>query len=286
MSDNIGSGIPSGNPPADGGAGTPQAATPPEAKWYSGIEDADTRGYAELKGWKDPGEAIKSYRNLEKLQGVPAERLAKIPEANDVEGWKAFNQKFGWAPPETADKYELPVPEGMKSDYADKMKGVFHELGMPADKAKALVEKSNAILAELGQVDEEALKTSNANDLSKLKAEWGGNFDELHQLADRARQEILPASGLTSEQLDLMEDLMGPAAMIRLFAAFGQKGGEAKFTAGGRDTSVGPMTPEAARARVQQLGQDREWFGRFEKGGVPERQEWQRLQETIARAGA
>jgi len=283
MSDVIGS-ADAGNPPVDGGATPP--ATPPEAKWYSGIENADIRGYAELKGWKDMGSAVESYRNLEKLQGVPPERLAKIPDANDTDGWKAFNAKFGWAAPDSADAYDLPVPEGASNAYANKMKSVFHELGIPADKAKALVEKSNGVLAELGLADETAFKDSTAADLAKLKADWGGNFDELSQLADRARQEILPNSGLTSEQLDLMEDLVGSANMIRLFAAFGQKAGEAKFTAGGTDTNSGPMSPEAARARVEQLGQDRDWFKRLESGDANAQREWAQLQQTIARGGS
>lgn len=282
MSDTTGS-ADAGNPSGQtaGGETTTTTTTAAETKWYSGIENADIRGYAELKGWKDAGSAIESYRNLEKLQGVPAERLAKIPEASDTEGWKAFNAKFGWAAPETADKYDIPVPEGQRTDYAEKMKSVFHELGMPADKAKALVEKSNALQAELAAADEAALATSNANDLAKLKTEWGGNFDELSQLADRARKEILPNSGLTTEQLDLMEDLMGSAAMIRLFAAFGQKSGEAKFTTGGASNN-GPMTPEAAQVRLGQIYEDRAWFARFEQGGAAEKQEWDRLNAVLA----
>lgn len=281
MSDNNGS-VDTGNPAGQAAAGENNGAAAGNAPWYASIENPEARGFAELKGWKDPGAAIESYRNLEKLTGLPPERLIRIPEEGDAEGWKAVHAKVGWGAPDSPDKYELPVPEGGRTDYADRMKSVFHELGIPAEKAKALVEKSNAILGEFGTADEESLKQSNENALVKLKSDWGANFDELSQLADRARKEILPNSGLTSEQLDLMEDLMGPATMIRLFAAFGQKAGEAKFVAGGADTNNGPMSPEAAQARLDQLGADKEWGKRFFAGGAQEQQEFKKLQMILA----
>ncbi len=282
MSENNGS-VDTGNPAGQAAAGDNGAAGG-NAPWYASIESPETRGFAELKGWKDPSAAIESYRNLEKLTGLPPESLIRIPEEGDTEGWKAVHARVGWGAPDSPDKYELPVPEGTRTDYADRMKSVFHELGIPAEKAKALVEKSNAILGEFGEADEASLKQSNEDALVKLKSDWGANFDELSQLADRARKEILPNSGLTSDQLDLMEDLMGPATMIRLFAAFGQKAGEAKLVAGGGDSNNGPMSPEAAQARLDQLGQDKEWGKRFFAGGVTEQQEFKRLQMIVANA--
>ena len=42
------------------------------APWYGAIDDADLRGYAQMKDWKSASDAFKSYRELEGRLGVPA----------------------------------------------------------------------------------------------------------------------------------------------------------------------------------------------------------------------
>src|SRR4051812_22872278 len=66
------------------------------APWYGGVADAELRGFAELKGWKSPDDALVSYRNLEKLQGVPPERLLKLPEKADDPAWSEIHGKLGF----------------------------------------------------------------------------------------------------------------------------------------------------------------------------------------------
>jgi len=74
MADEIGSA--GGGQPGAGGAG---------GEWYAGIADEGLRGYVQTKGFKDPGALAESYRNLEKLQGVPQERLLKLPPGESVD---------------------------------------------------------------------------------------------------------------------------------------------------------------------------------------------------------
>lgn len=276
MSTENGSAPPAGNPPADGGQAT---------SWTANIEDADIRGYAELKGWKDPASAIQSYRNLEKMQGVPPERLAKIPDANDAEGWKAFNGKFGWAPPADPKEYNLPVPDGFTRDFADAMSAKFLEIGVPAELGRKIAAAANEHTIAKMQADEQAIELEHQTDLAKLKTEWGGNFEQLQQLADRASDGLVKSGAVSAEDMEAMRDTWGTAKFMKFFATLGGQQGEAKFVSSDTGGSVnGMLTPEAAQVRLNELGRDREWFARYEKGGVQERQEYQRLRQIVANA--
>src|SRR5690349_8033208 len=89
-----------------------------DAKWYSGFESPELRGFVETKGWKDPGAAVESYRQLEKTIGVPAERLLKLPDKADAPEWKEIRAKVGVGAPEKPEDYGIPVPEGIDPGYA------------------------------------------------------------------------------------------------------------------------------------------------------------------------
>lgn len=271
-----GSAPPAGNPPADGGQ-----APAPDAKWYSGLQDADLRGFAELKGWDTPDKAINSYRNLEKFQGLPPERLAKIPDKDDAAGWTDFNKRFGWAAPEDAAEYKFDVPEGQSTAYADSMRQKFKELGVPVDLGNKLVAEHNAALDAILKAEDAAFNVKAESEMAQLRAEWGGEFEKLNGLAQRAKEEF--AGSFDKATLDIIEDVIGPAAHAKLWAAIGSKLGEAKFVDGKTD-SLGPMTPDAARARLQQLHSDKAWFQRLESGDIRARQEWESLKGIVNNA--
>lgn len=272
-----GSAPPAGNPPADGG-------TPPQA-WYSGVQDAELRGLAELKGWDTMDKALTSYKNLEKLTGLPPERLLKIPEQGDTAGWAEANKRMGWAAPDSADGYELGFPDGTPDGYSKGIRDVLHKHGIPAEKAKAVFGEVFGLQKAEADLAEQQLQTAHNNDMAKLKGEWGGNWDELAQLADRAQKELAPKMGLDEGLLGVLTDVLGPAGTLRMFAALGNSLGEAKFVDGKQSSGLA-MTPDAAKARLAQLGGDKAWFARYEAGDVSARQEFAHLQSVLAKAAA
>lgn len=274
---------PAGSATPGGQPGAPDGSTP----WYAGVEDQEARGFAEVKGWKTPADAINSYRNLEKFHGLPPERLAKVPDQGDAEGWKAFNARFGWAAPEKPEDYALPVPEGFGREFADAMQAKFHELGVPPELGRKVAEAANAYQLDRIKLDEQAVEAEHQQDLAKLRAEWGGTFAENQQLADRASAQVVKQGWLNEQQVEGIRDVLGTAAFMRLFANLGSQQGEAKFLDGeGGGHNLGPMTPDAARVRMKALQGDAEWFKRFQAGGVKERQEYAHLRDVIARAAA
>lgn len=279
MSENNGSPVDGGNPPVDGGQNAPVA----DAKWYSTAPE-ELRGFAELKGWDSPEKALTSYKNLEKFQGLPPERLAKVPDANDTAGWGEFNKRFGWAAPEKAEDYGLQAPEGMAGDLLGPLAEIMKASGVPAEMGKKLVDGYYNMQSEAMKAEDARLEALNASETAKLKTEWGGEYDKLAQLADRAQTEFSKKAGISEDHMALMREAMGPRAFTKLWAEIGGSTGEAKFIEGGGSNSGTAMTPEAAKARLDQLGQDKAWFQRFEAGGVAEKQEFQRLQQILMNA--
>lgn len=271
-----------GNPAATAADGNTAAATGP---WYGAIEDADLRGFAELKGWKGPGDAIQSYRNLEKLQGLPPERLAKIPDVDDATGWTEFNKRFGWAAPEKAEDYGLSsLDAGFDPAFIQAAEGVFHRNGLPKELAVKSMTEIGGVLKQMQDEFEAGRVTTHNGEVAQLQTEWGANYDKLIQTAARAVAEYMPKTGLGDADMDAIRDALGSAKFNKLWAGIGSTMGEAAFHEGKTEAASLAMTPDAARVRLSQLGQDKEWFKRYESGGVKEVQEYQRLRTILANA--
>lgn len=270
MSNENGSGTP-GQP----GAGAPAGGEQP---WYTGIQDEGLRGYVQTKGFKDPAALADSYRNLEKLQGVPQDRLLKLPEKADDPAWGDVYKRLGR--PDDAKGYELQF-EGDPS-FAERFGGVFHEAQLTKAQAQKLNTAWNGYVEELLANDQRDRQERDAKDLQELKTEWGGTYDENVEVGRRAGREF----GLSEDEFQQVSSALGSGKTLKLFQRIGAKLGEAKpFDPSGSGGNSGfGMTPEAARARIQALSGDKEWTAKYLNGGAAEKDEMERLQRIAAGA--
>lgn len=276
MTDVTGQPLAAGNP-APAGESNPPA-------WYSGFEDPELRGFAELKGWKDPATAVGSYRQLEQHIGVPPERLLKLPEKADAPEWAGIREKLGFAPPATAADYKLPVPDGVDPGFAAKASEWFHKAGVPREMAVALAEQQNAFVAEQMAADSARIQAEDEADMTSLKSEWGARFDESSELARRAAKEVGALTGLNQEALDNMEASMGPRAFLKLWAAIGSKTqGEAPLH-GSSEAGTGLMSPDVAKARLAALKADPGFFKRWNDGDAQAIAQFENLSRIAAGA--
>ena len=251
-------------------AAQPQA---PAETWYSGFSDETLRGYIETKGFKDPSALAESYRNLEKLRGVPENELARIPKEGDVEAWNAFYSRLGR--PENAAGYELQVPEGDDGAFAKMAAEWMHEAGLTPAQAKLLAGKNNEYLAQQIQAAQDQAAIESDRQMSELKTEWGQAFEQNTEIARRAAKQF----GLTDEMLSGIEDAIGTKQLMVLFNNIGQGLGEHKAQGIGAGDSSFKLSPAAAQERIKQLQNDREWAGKYLAGGANEKAEMERLQQ-------
>lgn len=202
---------------------TPVEPTPP---WYP----ESVRDYVAEKGWKAPSDTIGSYQSLEKLFGADrAGRTFTMPkDEKDVEGWKVLRAKLGV--PDSADKYELPMPEGEQGATLGKAAAEwFHQNGVPKAAAQKIVSQWNDHMKSTVTAQQSALLAESQGQLDKLKQEWGQNFE---QNTEHARR-FLKSSGWDEKKVALYEQVFGTADMLKTFSNWGKAVSEPGFSAGG-----------------------------------------------------
>lgn len=245
----------------------------PAQTWYSGFGDESLRGYLETKGFKDPSALAESYRNLEKLRGVPENELARIPKEGDAEAWNAFYNRLGR--PENAAGYELPIPDGDDGAFAKQAAEWMHEAGLTPAQAKMLAGKNNEFLAAQIKAHQDQQAIESDRQMSELKTEWGQAYEQNTEIARRAAKQF----GLTDEMLSGIEDAIGTKQLMVLFNNIGQGLGEHKAQGIGAGDSSFKLSPAAAQERIKQLQGDPEWAKKYLSGGANEQAEMQRLQQ-------
>lgn len=222
-----------------------QDAAPPS--WLDGLDD-DKKGYIEAKGFKDPGAVIESYRNLEKLRGVPEDRLLKLPEKMDGADLSPIYDKLGR--PESADKYTRVLGEGFNDDAFKGIAAKAHELGLNDAQFKGLQEITGNMAA---QVQEQMDATAAAEfDAWKSKNDQG--------FKDAAR--VMAQVGVSEEQLEGI--LSGnKAALYDFLAKFGAKTAESPVIQGEQPGGDFGMSPASARQKINELMADKAFMDAY-----------------------
>lgn len=266
-------------PPAEGSSPPSPPAAPPPPSYYESFEDPQDRGYVETKGWKSGKDLLHSYRNLEKLRGVPAERLLTLPEnMEDAEALKPIMAKLGLAAPEKAEDYGFTQIDGMDQEFATTAQGWMHELGVPPKIAAGLAERWQAYAnAQREGVLREATEET-AAELGRLQGEWGPKYDENVEIARRAVRQF----GFSEEELQAMESGIGAAAMYKRFNAIGQRLNEGSFIEGDSKKDGFIMTPDAARSKRNGLMEDNAFMAKFLNGDPAAKEQMERLNRIIA----
>ena len=246
--------------------GTPQGAqtttqtTAPS--WSEGL-DEETRSYVTNKGWKEPTDILSSYRHLEKFAGG-SKSLVEIPGENaDEAARNAFYSRLGR--PDAADKYEIKMPEGASPEMTEWFKGAAFKHGLTQKQAESLYTEFNGMTGTLGQqMQEQAARNSEA-ELKALKGEWGQAYDKMVDSGRRA----VAALGYDQASLSALEEKMGTAEMMKMFAKVGSKMGEDEFVGDRGNTAGFNLTPADAKAQIDSLKLDKDFMGQYLKG-IPE----------------
>jgi hypothetical protein len=257
-----------------GGTPPPPAAAAAPTDWTSGLND-DLKGYVQTKGFKDPVSVLDSYRNLEKLVGVPKERLLKLPEKDDAPEWNEIYGKLGR--PEKPEEYKLPMPEkGGSEEFSKWAQTTFHGLGLSRKQGEQLVAKWNEFQGGTQKSLSEAQAVKLEAENTSLKREWGAAFEQNAAAVEHAAKEF----GMNEKQLLALKEVMGPSSAMKFLHAIGSKISEAPFLGtgdGGSRGNNGALTPAAARHRIAELGGDGDFMRRYAEGGASERAEMERL---------
>lgn len=165
----------------DPNAGTTQAAP---ATWPNNWRDLlagdDEGGKKQLERMSSPADVMKAYREMVKKQGS-GQLKAALPENATAEQLAAFRKDNGI--PETADKYDLTLPDGLVVGEGDKpiVDGFLKDMHT-ANAPPALVKQA---LSFYYKSQQEQIKQAAIQDVqrkteatSALQAEWGGEYPQ------------------------------------------------------------------------------------------------------------
>lgn len=243
-------------------AGETAVNKPTSANWLDKISNPELKDYATVKGFKDETMLLDSYKNLEKLIGVPKDQIVRKPDASvapDAPEWGAVFEKLG--KPADAAGYKIEaVQGGLPPEMLEQVKGMFHKANLTETQAKAVVDQWNALNAGQTAQAQAQLKAKIDADVADLKSTWGNAYDQNMAIAKAAHEEF----GVKGEVIDAMAAQIGSKATMEFFKAVGAKLGEAKFKSGdGKSQGFGKMSPEAALAQVKAWKQDAAFMAKY-----------------------
>lgn len=277
MAENQGGAAGTGTPPPAAGAAptvtTPAASgnTVAPTEWTSGFSD-ETRGYVQKKGFKDAGALADSYISLEKLHSAGPDRLLRLPESMEGDEAKAVWERLG--KPKEAKDYALKTPEKGDPKFTEWAQDVFHKGNLTSKQASDVQSAWNERMAQVQAQTAENQKTAATLAVTDLKTEWGAAFDKNKNLADQAGKVL----GWSDQKLGALAMAVGPKEAMKMLLDIGNSISESKFV-GGRPAPDGNITPEQARAELNQLYQDSAWVKRYTNGDFDAKKRMSELQK-------
>lgn len=255
---------------APAGVTTPPATTETvtPGAWTAGFND-DIKGYATAKGFKDAASVVDAYRNLEKFQGVPIERLMKLPER--------FADDKGVMTAEARQVYErLGAPKDAKGYEADKLlpkeggdpkfmewfASTATELGLTKNQFEKIVrgvqDRNSADFKAQQEQGAQLLKDQQ----DALKKEWGAAHDNnIASVREGARR-----LGHDQAKIDSLERVMGYAETMKFYKQIGTAVGESAFVGGEKRNSNPALEPATAKAKIAELMSDRGFSSKINEG--------------------
>lgn len=261
--------------PAGDNGGTPAGAANPAgqqpASWDAGL-DEDTRAYVQNKGWKDPTDILSSYRNLEKFTGG-SKNIVELPgEDADEQTLNNFFNRLGR--PESPDQYGFKPPEGADPDLMNWFQQTAHQAGLNKQQAAKLFDAWNEMTGSRMEQMQSQAREQSEKAINDLRREWGSAYDTQIDAGKRA----VAALGYDEARLNKLEDAMGTAEMLKLFATLGSKMGEDSFE-GGRSGDGFGITPAVAKQQVADLKMDKQFMEQYLKGDPDAVSKMKRLME-------
>ncbi|MCP4206962.1 MAG: hypothetical protein GY767_07945 [Shimia sp.] len=230
---------------------TAEATTEPEAEpqaFHAGFE-AENQGFVENKGWKSNDALLASYRSLEKVLGLPEDRILAMPDDPSAEGaMDAVYSRLGR--PDSAEGYTKAVGDDFQDDAFAKIAATAFGAGVTDAQFKVMQESMNGIAG--GVVEAQEAAAAAAFD------QWKGANETGFQNAAALMANV----GVSEDQL--AEILAGDKVQIYdLLATVAKRSAEGRTVEGKPQGDTFAMSPEAAKAEITKKLGDLTFMGRY-----------------------
>lgn len=258
--------------PPQPGAGATSAGT---SQWYNDFKSQELKTFAEQKKFISPEQVVERYLNLEKLKGVPAERLLQLPEKMEGEDAKVIFEKLG--APKEFQGYELTKEKVQDQAFLKWAENAFVKSNLTKSQAQSLTDTYNEFLKQNSHAQQEARANMIKQHDEALKKQWGAQYEANVNLAKQGAK----ALGLDQKTVDIMEMIQGRETLLKTLQKIGVGVGEANFV-DGNTAAPKAMTQEEAQAEIRQLMQDRKFQKAWNKGDKDAIDRWNKLNQLAA----
>jgi hypothetical protein len=217
-------------------------------------DQKETREWVQNKNYDSPFTLAKTAQQLEREAAtLRAGKGYPVPGADgkvDPNAQKAWNALTGV--PETADKYDIPVPEGNPyPQFKGFMQEALHKAGVPAAMAPALARGYEEAVQKMEAQIRETENATSAQQLLELQTQWGAQYQERVALAQRGKEWLSKeVGGLSELQLRSLESVLTTPKFMAAMWKIGAGNGEARF-AGNNADGGGGFTGGASEAQIQ-----------------------------------
>lgn len=257
--------------PADPGKGlldrqpdpAPAADPATPAEWLTGLPD-DLKGDATLARFKSVEDLARGHVEAHKV----AKSKVVLPKDDDPGSFERFAAAVR---PESADAYEITVPEGENSGFADAMRPVFHDAGLLPQQVNKLVEANNAFVSQ-------AIEQANAKGQQELDALEGEMGKTEFERGKQAAVAMLNKLGIDPQFEEDLSRFLGTGNTLRTLFAIAEKTGElGRVTADDVNLALGGLTGDAAMNAAREMQNDPQIAAKLTDSNSAERKRYDQL---------
>ena len=205
----------------------------------------------------------KSYVNLVKKMGVPAEQLLRLPG----EGEPMDDVYNALGRPEDHNGYNLG---DFEPEQTENFRQFAHELGLNNQQAETIYQAYQQDIAERDQVSQQQFEQFEVDNLNALQQEWGDQFNHNLEMARRAFMNFA-----TPEAVQIVEETgMGNhPELLKVFARIGEVLAEDSVLPGTNNSVLGGMNAASAQEQINSLMSDKDFRSSYMDAYDPNHQE-------------
>lgn len=248
---------PAAPPAAPPAPAAPEAPAAPAA-WYEPFNlDEASRQFIAGKGFGDLPALLKSSIESDRL--ARSRNVLEKPDPARVNEWGGWAE-LGWKPKfdeYTLKKPQVPATFQYQQGFEEAIRKIGHDTRAPLAVTQAILDGVTAYAVK--EVD--AMEAAGARVISeldtKLRKDWGGDYDRNVELSRRAARHL----GVGEADLAELDAVIGSPRLTALFHRLGQALGEDTLvtpTTGGLPASI-----DGLRAELNRLQADPDWKAAF-----------------------
>jgi hypothetical protein len=251
-----------GGAPAGSGGGAAGALAAPPAAGGDGGQGGGGQGGGAAASWLDalPDDlkadaTLSRFKSIDELARghIEAHKVAKSKVPMPGESEESFNAFAAAIRPETPDAYKIEVPEGQPTEYAETMRGVFHQAGLHPKQVEMIVAANNAQAEALAKKADEAVQA--------FQAERGAAYaQELGQV-----QAFMKKLGIDEATVTNAEKALGSNNLMTFMWKLAEMTGEMQRVDGdpAMDANIAGLSLEQAEAKMTELNKSAEHRGKI-----------------------